>query len=125
MVQFAQRVPNITQEKTELLVVEETCFTCHKPGNVARDCMQQRERPTCYRCNKVGHIAPNCEPGMSTVTYAEIRDMLLRLVIPNKHLGLQWRQLVLHQGLMLLRRQIDRRTGLPLDQGSFRRFLKG
>ena len=37
VVQFAQRVPNITQEKTELLVVEGTCFTCHKPGHIARD----------------------------------------------------------------------------------------
>ena len=61
MVQFAQRVPNITQEKAEVLMVEGTCFTCHKPGHVARDCVQQRELPTCYRCNKVGHIAPKCQ----------------------------------------------------------------
>ena len=60
MVQFAQHVPNITQEKAEVLMVEGTCFTCHKPGHVARDCVQQREPPTCYRCNKVGHIAANC-----------------------------------------------------------------
>ena len=60
VVQFAQHVPNITQEKAEVLMVEGTCFTCHKPGHVARDCVQQREPPTCYRCNKVGHIAAKC-----------------------------------------------------------------
>ena len=62
-------------QQAEVLMVEGTCFTCHKPGHVVRDCVQQREPPTCYRCNKVGHIAPNVEPGMSTVPSAEIRDM--------------------------------------------------
>ena len=57
VVQFAQRVPNITQENAEVYVVEGTCFTCRKPGHIARDCVQQREPPTCYRCNAVGHVA--------------------------------------------------------------------
>ena len=39
VVQFAQQVPNITQEKAEVLVVEGTCFTCRKPGHIARDCV--------------------------------------------------------------------------------------
>ena len=47
-------------QQAEVLMVEGTCFTCHKPGHVARDWVQQRELPTCYHCNKVGHIAPPC-----------------------------------------------------------------
>ena len=60
VVQFAQRVPQITQEKAEVLVVAGPCFRCKKPGHIANDCVQQREPPTCYRCNKVGHIATKC-----------------------------------------------------------------
>ena len=75
VIQFAQCVPNIMQEKAEVLMVEGPCFKCRKPGHLANDCVQQRELPTCYRCFKVGHIAPKCEPGMSTVPSAEIRDM--------------------------------------------------
>ena len=58
VIQFAQRVPNIRQEKAEVLMVAGPCFKCHKPGHLSSDCVQQREPPTCYRCNKVGHIAP-------------------------------------------------------------------
>ena len=36
VVQFAQRVPNITPEKVEVYVVE---GTCPKPDHIARDCM--------------------------------------------------------------------------------------
>ena len=60
VLQFAQRVPNITQEKLGIYVVEGTCFTCRKPGHIARDCVQQREPPMCYRCNAVGHVATKC-----------------------------------------------------------------
>ena len=60
VVQFAQHVPQITQEKAEVLMVAGPCFRCKKPGHIANDCVQQREPPTCYRCNKVGHIATKC-----------------------------------------------------------------
>ena len=54
VIQFAQSVPQITQEKAEILMVAGPCFKCCKPGHIANDCVQQREPPTCYRCNKVG-----------------------------------------------------------------------
>ena len=62
VIQFAQHVPQITQDKAEILMVAGPCFKCRKPGHIANDCVQQREPPTCYRCNKVGHIATKCRP---------------------------------------------------------------
>ena len=60
VVQFAQRVPNIAQEKLDVNVVEGTCFTCRKPGHIARDCMQKQKPPMCYQCSAVGHLATKC-----------------------------------------------------------------
>ena len=40
VVQFAQWVPQITQEKAEVLMVAGTCFRCNKPGHIANDCVQ-------------------------------------------------------------------------------------
>ena len=60
VIQFAQRVPQITQEKAEILMVAGPCFKCRKPGHIVNDCVQQREPPTYYHCNKVGHIATKC-----------------------------------------------------------------
>ena len=57
LVQFAQPVPQIHQEKAEVSVVTGPCFRCKKQGHVANDCVQA---PTFYRCNKVGHISTKC-----------------------------------------------------------------
>ena len=76
MVQFAQRVPNIALEKLEVNVVEGTCFTCCKPGHIARNCLQQQEPPTCYRCNTVGHVATKCR----------VRDVYCQICKNKTHL---------------------------------------
>ena len=80
VVQFAHWVPQITQEKAEVLMLAGPCFQCKKPGHIANDCVQQREPPTCYRCNKIGHFLPNVESAMCTAPFARILDMLRRLV---------------------------------------------
>ena len=57
VVQFSQRVPQILQERADVLTVTGPCFRCKQHGHVANDCTQQ---PTCYRCNKLGHISTKC-----------------------------------------------------------------
>ena len=57
VVQFSQRVPQILQERADVLMVAGLCFRCKQHGHVANDCTQQ---PTCYRCNKLGHISTKC-----------------------------------------------------------------
>ena len=39
VVQFAQRVPQIQQERAEVLMVAERCFRCKEPGHIANDCV--------------------------------------------------------------------------------------
>ena len=60
VVQFAQRVPQLHQEQSEISVVTGPCFRCKEPGHIANDCGQQRETPICYHCNKLGHISTKC-----------------------------------------------------------------
>ena len=60
VIQFSQQVPQIQQERADVLLVAGPCFRCKKPGHIANDCTQQREPPTCYRCNKIGHISTKC-----------------------------------------------------------------
>ena len=48
VVQFVQQVPQIQQERAEVLMVAGPCFRCKKPGHIANDCVQQREPPICY-----------------------------------------------------------------------------
>ena len=74
VLQFAQRVPNITLGKLEVNVVEGTCFTCRKPCHIAKDCLQQQKPPTCCRCNAVGHVATKCR----------VRDVYCQ-ICKNKH----------------------------------------
>ena len=40
VVQFAQWVPQITQERAEVLMVAGQCFRCQKPRHIAKNCGQ-------------------------------------------------------------------------------------
>ena len=42
VIQFSQRVPQIQQERAEVIMVAGPCFQCKKPGHIANDCMPQR-----------------------------------------------------------------------------------
>ena len=48
VVQFAQRVPQLHSEISEISVVTGPCFRRREPGHVANDCVLPRETPTCY-----------------------------------------------------------------------------
>ena len=47
VVQFAQRVPQLHPEISEISVVTGPCFWCREPGHIANDCVLPRETPTC------------------------------------------------------------------------------
>ena len=75
MVQFAQHVPQLNLEISEISVVTGLCFRCREPGHMANDCVLPREMLTCYRCNELGHISTKCRA----------RDVYCSICKNNRH----------------------------------------
>ena len=71
VVQFAQQVPKLHPEISEISVVTGTCFRCREPGHIANDCVLPRETPT----TSWDIFLQNLEPGMSIAQYVRIIDM--------------------------------------------------